>query len=382
MMATLERVIGAALIFVVLLDVFLTVLYARMGTGILSRGMARLLWRVFRFMSRFLGRWRTLALSFCGPAILLAFLGMWVLTLALGAALVVHPALGSGVRMNGAATPHDFVTALLAGGSAMSVVGSDDFVPHSSGYKLLFLFFSLIGLSITSLTLTYLMQVYTALQRRNAFGFRMHLLSAETDDAAELVAGLGPEGEFSSSYSTLADLASTMSTLKEAHHFYPVLFYFRFNESYYSVSQFTLLAMDTVSLLRSAIDEERFAWLQESGATTQLWRASMILARTLEKNFLHLDERAEAPRDPRIIDRWRRRYEAALHRLQQAHVPTTRDARAGFEVYRSLRSEWDVHIAALAPAMAYDLAEIDPVGAEPERAERRKPFTVRRHAAG
>jgi hypothetical protein len=140
--------------------------------------------------------------------------------------------------------------------------------------------------------------------------------------------------------------------------------------------------MDAVSLIRSALDEQKLAWLQESGATTQLWRASMVLARALEENFLHIKANATQQLDPRIVDQWRRRYEAGLHRLQQARVPTTRDPREGFEIYRSLRSEWDVHIAVLAPAMAYDLAEIDPVGAEPERAERRAPFQARRHAAG
>jgi hypothetical protein len=108
----------------------------------------------------------------------------------------------------------------------------------------------------------------------------------------------------------------------------------------------------------------------------------MVLARALEENFLHIKANATQQLDPRIVDQWRRRYEAGLHRLQQARVPTTRDPREGFEIYRSLRSEWDVHIAVLAPAMAYDLAEIDPVGAEPERAERRAPFQARRHAAG
>jgi hypothetical protein len=382
MLATFERVLGAALILVILLDVFLTVLYARMGTGILSRRLARTLWSLFRFVSPHLGRWRRLALSFCGPTILLSLLSTWALALSLGAALIIHPALGSGIRMVGGDTPHDFVSALVAGGGSMSIVGSGDFAPYTSGYKLLYIFFSLIGLTITSLTLTYLMQVYNALQRRNTFGFRMHLLSAETNDAAELVAGLGPEGEFAGGYTILAELASDTSSLKEAHHFYPVLFYFRFNESYYSASQFTLLAMDSVSLIRSALDEKRLAWLQESGAVTQLWRASIILARSLERNFLHVDEKAEEPRDARTVERWRHRYEAALLRLQQAHVPTTRDSRAGFEVYKSLRSEWDVHIALLAPAMAYDLAEVDPVGAEPQKAERREPFTVRRHAAG
>jgi hypothetical protein len=382
MLATFERVLGAALIVVILLDVFLTVLHARMGTGFLSRRVARVLWVLFRLVSRRLGRRRGLALSFCGPAILLSVLAIWALALTVGAALIILPGLGTAIRTSGGETSRDFMTALVAGGSSMSIVGVGDFSPHTGGYKLLYLCLSLLGLTVTSLTLMYLMQVYNALQLRNALGLRMYLLSAETNDAAELVAGLGPEGEFSSGYGVLAQLASDMAVLEEAHHFYPMLFYFRFEESYYSVSQFTLLAMDSVSLIRSALDEERLSWLQKSGGTTQLWRASMILARSLEKNFLNVEEMATMPLDSRTAERWRRRYEAALQRLQQANVPTTRDPRAGFEVYKTLRSEWDIHIAYLAPAMAYELAEIDPMCAETQPSECESPYTARRRAAG
>jgi hypothetical protein len=63
----------------------------------------------------------------------------------------------------------------------------------------------------------------------------------------------------------------------------------------------------------------------------------MMAMLALEKNFLHIDAKTSQERDPRIVDQWRRRYEAALHRLQQARVPTARDPRAGFEIYRSLR---------------------------------------------
>ena len=54
---------------------------------------------------------------------------------------------------------------------------------------------SLVGPSVVSPMLTHLMQGYPA-QRRNALGFAVHLLSAETDDAVELLAGLAPEGQF------------------------------------------------------------------------------------------------------------------------------------------------------------------------------------------
>jgi hypothetical protein len=46
-MRALEQVLGAFLMLAILLDVFLTVLYARVGTGILSHKLARLTWRLF-----------------------------------------------------------------------------------------------------------------------------------------------------------------------------------------------------------------------------------------------------------------------------------------------------------------------------------------------
>jgi hypothetical protein len=44
-----------------------------------------------------------------------------------------------------------------------------------------------------------------------------------------------------------------MIEVKEAHHFYPVLFYFRFEDPRYAVSRFSLVVLDAVSLLRSAL---------------------------------------------------------------------------------------------------------------------------------
>jgi hypothetical protein len=70
-------------------------------------------------------------------------------------------------------------------------------------------------------------QVYSALLRRNALGPKIHLFTGETADAAALVAGLGPRGQFSAGYSNLAELATAVTSVKEAHHFYPLLFYCR-----------------------------------------------------------------------------------------------------------------------------------------------------------
>jgi hypothetical protein len=85
---------------VVLLDIFLTVLYARAGTELLSPVVARTIWLGFRLVSRPFGRHRGRVLSFCGPVILIALIFFWAAGLALGSALIMHPHLGGGIRVS------------------------------------------------------------------------------------------------------------------------------------------------------------------------------------------------------------------------------------------------------------------------------------------
>ena len=193
-----------------------TVLYARIGSGILSYRVARGVWIVFRGASRPFRRRRAQILSFCGPSILIVVLVAWAALLTLGMALVIHPALGRAVTASSGPTPTDFVTALFAAGGSMSIVGGSNFSPQTGGFRLLYLFNSLVGMSVISLTLTYLMQVYTALFRRNATTFAIDLGTGETGDAAELIAGMAPEGQISGGYTNLSEISSQMVSVKES----------------------------------------------------------------------------------------------------------------------------------------------------------------------
>src|SRR5689334_15828483 len=128
-MAWIEPTAGAVVTVVTLLDIFLTVLYARAGTALFSTAVSRAIWVVFRLVSRPLGRNRGRVLSFCGPVILVAMIFTWAAALALGSALVMHPHLGSGIRASQGATPRDFMSALYAAGNSLSFVGASDFKP-------------------------------------------------------------------------------------------------------------------------------------------------------------------------------------------------------------------------------------------------------------
>lgn len=358
-MRAIEQVCGWALMLTVLADVFLTVLYARIGTGILSQYLAKTVWAVFKSIP--LKRHRELLLSFCGPAILVLLVLIWSFLLAIAAGLIVHPEMGSGLRASSGKTPTDLITAIMVGGSSLSIVGSSNFAPQTGGMKLLFLFNSVVGTSVISLTLTYLMQVYSALRERNAIGLKLHALSGETGDAAACLALLFPDGELSGGYNHLADIGAEMCATKEAHHFYPVLFYFRFRQPIYAVSRTTLLCLDMASLIKSGMSDEKAGWLKKSAAVSQLWSVSLLLLSTLEQNYLG---GVPSSRETQAIpsERWRTRYLSAIDQLRRADVPIIADEQAGFEAYIALRRCWEPLIGALAPAMAYRLAEIDPAG--------------------
>ena len=180
-----------------LLDIFLTVLYARAGTEVFSPVVSRASWFAFRFVSRPFGRNRGRVLSFCGPVILVALIFVWAAGLALGSALIIHPHLGGGIRASQGSTPRDFMSALYAAGSSLSFVGSSDFKPQSAVFQALYMLNSLIGMSVMSLVLAYIMQIYSALKSRNALGLAIQTLSDDTGDAAELIAGLGLTGSSS-----------------------------------------------------------------------------------------------------------------------------------------------------------------------------------------
>jgi hypothetical protein len=109
----LEQTFGTALVLFILIDVFLTVLYARLGSGLLSYHLARGTWLLFRSLSKPFGSRRAKILSFCGPIILVLVVLVWALLLAVGMALLIHPRLGTGVVSTNGPTSTDFVTAAL-----------------------------------------------------------------------------------------------------------------------------------------------------------------------------------------------------------------------------------------------------------------------------
>jgi hypothetical protein len=368
-----EQLLGALLILCVLVDIFLTVLYAKIGShgasragaGIISLRVARAAWWIFRNVSSRLPVNRDATWSFCGAVTVVCLVAVWSMLLAVGAALMLHPALGEGVRSSSSPHAHDFLSALYVGGSSLSFTSSSDYYPQTGSYRLLYLTNALIGTGCISLTITYVLQLYTAVQQRNALGLSISVMTRCTADPAVLLAGLGPQGRFDTGYTIVANLAAELSAIKEAHHLYPVLFFYRPYQPSNSIPQIAFIALDMVTLLRTALDDGEYRWLKESAAVESLGRLASLMVETLGSTFIPgaAPQNHENPQQASHHDGWCARYRAALRQLEQAGICVRPDQDEGARQYSRMRQEWHPYVEHLARYMDYDMAVIDPATA-------------------
>ena len=345
----LIQLAGSGLCSVALLDLYLTVLYARSDISLISSRLYQLVWRVFRAVAvRLSGDRRDRVLTFAGPTLVVLVVVMWTGILVVGFALVWWPALGEQIQKTGGPTPTDFATALYYSGYTLATIGYGDLVPQTALYRVLSVTEGLIGFSVITLSLTYLMSVYSALVRRNTLALALHHQSAGTDDAAELLARLGAGGEFGNATQQLSRLAERLHDLYESHHSYPILHYFHFREPFYGMAHIVGTIADLATLSVTALDQKHHRAFAESAAVSECSSGTDYLLTRLSGLFLpaaiipQAGEKPAAPQDRQ----WRTRFAAAVERLAGAGAVVAEERASAASRYVSLRHEWDPYIKA------------------------------------
>lgn len=353
-MADWLRAAGAVLIAASLLDIFLTTLYARSGAGIFSPSLAKGVWRLFRFISLPFGSHRGTVLSFAGPIILVLMAAVWVLLLAFGFALIYWPELGTGLKKSIGPTPTGFITALYYSGFCLSTLGIGDIAPSSDAIRLISVIQAALGFSFFTLTITYFLSVYSALQRRNTLASVLHHMTSGEGNARGYMVSLGGGGSASAAARDFSDLSSRIADLVEAHTFYPVLHYFHFRRLRYAISRMALLLLDVATLVRTLPlpDADK---LQVSAS--QLDTAVRDLLERLTDTYTR-----SAPDDypPGIedVEAWKAHYREIAADLREAGVPPAAEERT--EEYLALRRQWHPFIAALSVSLGYEMEKVAP----------------------
>lgn len=180
-MLLLSQLAGVALIVLVALDSFQTVLLPS-ARGWLNEAWVRLLWSGARILPTGIGR---RARSSVGPLSIVATVASWVALLWVGYALIYLPdvdSLGysSDVRFEGS----NWVAALYLSGTALTTLGLGDVAAQTDGLRLLVVLESAGGLGIFTAALGYLPAIYTVVSELRTSAEAVSDLRATTPERA------------------------------------------------------------------------------------------------------------------------------------------------------------------------------------------------------
>lgn len=354
-MAWLTRTLGIVLVIIAAVDIFMTVLYPRTGNSILSMPISKGIWNVFRQVARWIKSDRLL--SYCGSTILIAIAVVWITLFIIGFALINWPALGDEIVASQGKTPTDFGTALYYSGFNFTTLGIGNLVPKTTFCQLVTILEAALGFATFTVTLTYLLSVLNALTQRNVFALSLHHRTGEKANAAQLLLGWGIDGEFNNARTDITNIARDLFQLLESHHSYPILHYFRFSEAQYSLARMTFIALDTATLIKTALHQKQYQSLINSTAVTELQTGGLYMLKQLANSFLH-----DRSKQAHFIEpEWREHYYYVVERLRTEGIKTPEDIEAGADLYVSLRREWNADVAAFAKHMAFRWSDIAPM---------------------
>jgi hypothetical protein len=182
--AVLATAGGAALVLLILVDVFLTVLHIdRDGpvAGNLHHGM----WRLAVAVSRAAPRIRRSLLGLIGPLMIVMTFFVWVAGYIVGFALIYWPFLDL-FRSDDEAIL-TFADALYFSGMTGSTLGYGDITPATPLFQALSFIEATLGFGLLSGIVTYLLNIVSGVAERNALALWLHNETAGTADGVEAV---------------------------------------------------------------------------------------------------------------------------------------------------------------------------------------------------
>lgn len=209
------------------------------------------------------------------------------------------------------------------------------------------------GFAFFSMVITYFLSVYSNLTSRNAFAQGLHHRTKDTDDASVLLASLAEGSELPDARDFLSSMAGFLRQIYQTHRSYPVLRFFHYRDPCYALPRVLLTALDTATLLRSALDEAHYAFVVHSPALDELMAAALSLMHELIPGAMPRQPDAEQ------VAVWRKRYHEAMARLEDSGLRTRPDSEDGATHYMNLRAEWHWPLYDLAAAMLYEWDAIE-----------------------
>jgi hypothetical protein len=354
---------GFVLLALIIFDIYATVLHSSARYGPVGESLNRSVWRVARAAAFRLSRAnRHRLLNMVGPLLLPLLIVVYVVLLILAFALIYYPHIPKGFTFGVEHPEPGWIDAVYFSGVTLTTVGYGDVVPRGAPLRFLALFEAASGLVVISLAITYMLTVYSALERKRAVAVSLYHQAGQGADVAGLIAHHFVEGRFYGLRDALRTVTRDLQGLLESHIDHPVIHYFHPVEVYKSTPRVLFLLLETCAVIRAALDREENKDLRNYPEVRTL-DAGVRHVLTQLVDSLDLERRTR-PRRPteqeeeETRQRWHRRYEQTLARLRESDIGVRHDTEQGGEEYRSQREEWESKLRRLALHLGYDWDEV------------------------
>jgi hypothetical protein len=352
---------GVLLLLLVAADVYATILDDRPRVGALGDTLNRSVWRVALAVARRVSRTRRhRLLNFVGPLLMPALIILYITLLTFGFGLIYYPRLLTLFKVSEGFGKPGFWDAIYFSGMTLTTAGFGDITPQARTMRLLAVAESAAGVALISLAVTYLLTVYSALERKRAVALSFYHQANEGANVAGFIAHHFVVDRFIGFEGILRVAARDLQGLLESHIEHPILHYFHTVEVYKSLPRVLFITLETCSVIRACLDEEEYPKLYHHPEVRTLEASARQVLGEFVKSLGLDDDGGGKSRKMKFEEsrRWEDRFAQTMRQLQSAGIETRRDRASGFEEYRANREDWEEPLLRFARHLGYDWDEV------------------------
>lgn len=351
---------GFLLLLLVFYDIFSTILRATKYPGPISQTINRGLWWIFLNLTRNLKRRsRHRILSSIGPLLMPILITIFVTTLITGFALIYMAQLDTDFFINPPETRYSHLLAFYYSGITFLTIGYGDVVPATGLVRVIAIFEGFCGIATLSLSITYLITVYGALERKRMLALNFYHQARQGADVAGFISNHFSRGRFHSLTATLRGATRDLQELLESHLEHPIIHYFHPLEVYKGLPRALFVVLETVAILNAVVDEEEYVEAGDhpdvliAGDNGRYVLAELVTSLKLEKKAT---EKFES--DDERLQRQLNSFTRALRHLRSKKIKTRADLKKAFAEYRQDRAAWESQLYYFADFLGYDWDEL------------------------
>jgi hypothetical protein len=349
---------GLLLLFFVAYDVYATILDASGRAGPLSGLVNRGVWAVARSVAvRFSRNRRHRLLNLVGPMLMPILIVIYLMLLISGFALIYLPRMPDEFSVLPSAESADWIESLYFSGTSLITIGYGDITPRTLFVRFFALVEGTSGFALISLAVTYLITVYSALERKRVIALSFYHQAEGGADVAGFVSHHFFAGRFHGLEFVLRTAARDINELQESHAEHPVIHYFHPVAVHKSMPRVFFLILETCAVINSCLDDEEYPETCSHPEVRTLEASGLhVLEQLTIALGLHRERPGEDPAD--ASRRLQRRYRQTRKQLTEAGIKLRRDANKGWEIYLEQRQRWETKLHAFSEYLGYDWDEV------------------------